>query len=54
MASELTSGQDDVLFAWLISQQPPVFFSQNQSQATSQSTVFFSQNKLAPAISHHE
>jgi hypothetical protein len=56
-----------VLFAWLISHQPVVLFSQNKSatsnqpavlfsqnkSATSnQPAVLFSQNKSAPAISH--
>jgi hypothetical protein len=43
------------LFARLISHQPAVLFSQNESApATSrnQPAVLFSQNKPAPAISH--
>jgi hypothetical protein len=32
--------------------QPPVLFSQNKSATINQSTVFFSQNKPAPAVSH--
>jgi hypothetical protein len=40
------------LFAWLISHQPAVLFSQNKSAISNQPTVLFSQNKSAPAISH--
>jgi hypothetical protein len=40
------------LFAWLISHQPAVLFSQNKSATSKQPTVLFSQNKSAPAISH--
>jgi hypothetical protein len=40
------------LFAWLISHQPAVLFSQNKSATNNQPTVLFSQNKPAPAISH--
>jgi hypothetical protein len=40
------------LFAWLISHQPAVLFSQNKSAASNQQAVLFSQNKPAPAISH--
>jgi hypothetical protein len=40
------------LFAWLISHQPAVLFSQNKSATSNQPTVFFSQNKPAPAVSH--
>jgi hypothetical protein len=40
------------LFAWLISHQPAVLFSQNKPATSNQPTVLFSQNKLAPAISH--
>jgi hypothetical protein len=40
------------LFAWLISHQPAVLFSQNKSATNNQPTVFFSQNKPAPAVSH--
>jgi hypothetical protein len=40
------------LFAWLISHQPAVLFSQNKSATNNQSAVLFSQNKPAPAISH--
>jgi hypothetical protein len=39
-------------FAWLISHQPAVLFSQNKSATSNQPTVFFSQNKPAPAVSH--
>jgi hypothetical protein len=38
------------LFAWLISHQPAVLFSQNKPASSNQSTVLFSQNKPAPAI----
>jgi hypothetical protein len=40
------------LFAWLISHQPAVLFSQNKSATSNQPAVLFSQNKPAPAISH--
>jgi hypothetical protein len=40
------------LFAWLISHQPTVLFSQNKSATSNQPTVLFTQNKPAPAISH--
>jgi hypothetical protein len=40
------------LFAWLISHQPAVLFSQNKSATSNQPTVLFSQNKPAPAVSH--
>jgi hypothetical protein len=40
------------LFAWLISHQPAVLFSQNKPATINQPTVFFSQNKPAPAISN--
>jgi hypothetical protein len=40
------------LFAWLISHQPAVLFSQNKPATSNQPAVIFSQNKLAPAISH--
>jgi hypothetical protein len=40
------------LFAWLISHQTAVLFSQNKSAISNQPTVFFSQNKPAPAVSH--
>jgi hypothetical protein len=40
------------LFAWLISHQPTVLFSQNKSATSNKSTVLFSQNKPAPAVSH--
>jgi hypothetical protein len=39
------------LFAWLISHQPAVLFSQNKPTTSNQPTVLFSHNKLAPAIS---
>jgi hypothetical protein len=40
------------LFAWLISHQPAVLFSQNKPATSNQPAVIFSQNKPAPAISH--
>jgi hypothetical protein len=40
------------LFAWLISHQPAVLFSQNKPATSNQPAVLFSQNKLAPATSH--
>jgi hypothetical protein len=40
------------LFAWLISHQPTVLFSQKKPATSNQSAVLFSQNKPAPAISH--
>jgi hypothetical protein len=40
------------LFAWLISHQPTVLFSQNKSATNNQPAVLFSQNKPAPVISH--
>jgi hypothetical protein len=40
------------LFAWLISHQPTVLFSQNKPVINNQPAVLFSQNKPAPAISH--
>jgi hypothetical protein len=42
----------ETLFAWLISHQPAVLFSQNKPATNNQPTVLFSQNKPAPAISH--
>jgi hypothetical protein len=42
----------NTLFAWLISHQPTVLFSQNKPATSNQSAVLFSQNKSAPAISH--
>jgi hypothetical protein len=43
---------DYSLFAWFISHQPAVFFSQNKPATSNQPAVLFSQNKPAPAISH--
>jgi hypothetical protein len=40
------------LFAWLISHQTAVLFSQNKSATSNQPTVLFSQTKPAPAVSH--
>jgi hypothetical protein len=40
------------LFAWLISHQPAVLFSQNKPATSNQPTVLLSQNESAPAISH--
>jgi hypothetical protein len=42
----------NALFAWLISHQPTVLFSQNKPATSNQPAVLFSQNKPAPAISH--
>jgi hypothetical protein len=42
----------NALFAWLISHQPAVLFSQNKPATSNQPAVLFSQNKSAPAISH--
>jgi hypothetical protein len=39
------------LFAWLISHQPAILFSQNKPATSNQPTVLFSQNKPAPATS---
>jgi hypothetical protein len=44
--------QPNSLFAWLISHQPAVLFSQNKPATSNQPAVLFSQNKPAPAISH--
>jgi hypothetical protein len=40
------------LFAWLISHQPAVLFSQTKSATSNQPAVLFSQNKSAPVIRH--
>jgi hypothetical protein len=40
------------LFAWLISHQPVVLFSQNKPVTNNQPTVLFSQHKSAPATNH--
>jgi hypothetical protein len=40
------------LFAWLISHQPTILFSQTKPVTNNQSAVLFSQNKPTPAISH--
>jgi hypothetical protein len=40
------------LFAWLISHQPAVLFSQNKPAISNQPAVLFSQTKSARAISH--
>jgi hypothetical protein len=40
------------LFAWLISHQPAVLFSQNKPATSNQPAVLLSQNKPARAISH--
>jgi hypothetical protein len=44
----------DALFAWFISHQPTVLFSQNKPAINNQPAVLFSQNKSAPAISHQQ
>jgi hypothetical protein len=52
---DLTAGSSRrvrALFAWLISHQPAVLFSQNKPATSNQPAVPFSQNKPAPAISH--
>jgi hypothetical protein len=46
------STETSALFAWLISYQPAVLFSQNKPATSNQPTVLFSPNKSAPAISH--
>jgi hypothetical protein len=46
-----TDGRN-ALFAWLISHQPTILFSQNKPATSNQPAVLFSQNKPAPAISH--
>jgi hypothetical protein len=43
-----------VMFVWLISHRPAVFFSQNKPAVSNHPAVLFSQNKSAPAISHHQ
>jgi hypothetical protein len=48
--SKSTSVEISALFAWLISHQPTVLFSQNKPATSNQPAVLFSQNK--PAISH--
>jgi hypothetical protein len=40
------------LFAWLISHQPTVLFSQNKPATSNQLAVLFSHNKSAPATSN--
>jgi hypothetical protein len=40
------------LFAWLISHQPAVLFSQTKPATSNQPALLFSQNTPAPAISH--
>jgi hypothetical protein len=42
----------NALFAWFISHQPAVLFSQNKPATSNQPAVLFSQNKPAPAINH--
>jgi hypothetical protein len=44
--------QVGALFAWLISHQPAVLFSQNKPVSSNQPAVLISQNEPAPAISH--
>jgi hypothetical protein len=50
---EASNSKGTALFAWLISHQPAVLFSQNKPATSNQAAVLFSQNKSAPAISHH-
>jgi hypothetical protein len=54
LSEELLANERGIcsLFAWLISHQPAVLFSQNKQATNNQPTVLFSQNKPAPAISH--
>jgi hypothetical protein len=40
------------LFAWLISHQPALLFSQNKPAISNQPAVLFSQNKSALATGH--
>jgi hypothetical protein len=40
----------NTLFAWLISHQPAILFSQNKPVTSNQAAVLFSPNKPAPAI----
>jgi hypothetical protein len=40
------------LFAWLISHQPAVLFSQNKPATSNQSAVLSSRTKSTPATSH--
>jgi hypothetical protein len=47
-----TPDASSAMFAWLISHQPTVLFSQNKPATINQSAVLFSHNKPAPAISH--
>jgi hypothetical protein len=47
------ANQTNALFAWLISHQPTVLFSQNKPTTSNQPAVPFSHNKPAPIISHH-
>jgi hypothetical protein len=49
---ELKNNSIYALFAWLISHQPAVLFSQNKPATSNQPTVLFSQNKPALTISH--
>jgi hypothetical protein len=44
--------QSFALFAWPISHQPAVLFSQNKPAISNQPTLLFSQNKPEPAINH--
>jgi hypothetical protein len=40
------------MFAWFISHQPTILFSQTKPAINNKPAVLFSQNKPAPAISH--
>jgi hypothetical protein len=51
-AAAAPPSETSALFAWLISHQPAVLFSQNKSAISNQPAVLFSQNKSALAISH--
>jgi hypothetical protein len=49
---ELKYAKMFALFAWLISHQPAVLFSQNKPATSNHPAVLFSHSKPAPAISH--
>jgi hypothetical protein len=51
-ARRFAARQQSALFAWLISHQPTVLFSQNKPPTSNQPAVFFSHNKPALAINH--
>jgi hypothetical protein len=41
-----------IMFAWLISHEPAVLFSQNKPATSNKPTILFSQNKPTPVIIH--